>query len=102
MARQAEAYDRLYDNRQLGRRHDLLPDDLLNFHHDPLACVVAVGWDGVRIEKLGLHLDYEGGYLIERPDPSGRPFRVVTAVETRFSEIWLDVVSNPRSPFSPK
>lgn len=102
MARQAEAYNRLYDNRQLGRRHNLLPDDLLNFHHDPLACAVAVGWDGVRIEKLGLHLDYEGGYLIERPDPSGRPFRAVTAVETRFSEIWLDVVSNPRSPFSPK
>lgn len=94
MARQAEAYDRLYDHRTLGQRHELLPDDLLNFHHDPLACAVALGWDGVRIEEVGLRLDDEDSYLVERPDPSGQAFRVVTAVDTaRFNEMWLDVVS---------
>ncbi len=94
MARQAEAYDRLYDNRKLGRRHQLLPDDLLNFHNDPLACAVALGWNGVRIEELGLRVDYEDGYLIERPDPSGQPLRVAIAVDTtRFNEMWLGLVT---------
>lgn len=94
MARQAEANDRLYDNRKLGRTHELLPDDLLNFHHDPLACAVALGWDGVRIEELRLRLDSEDSYLVERPDRSGRPLRVVTAVDTVwFNELWLDVVA---------
>ena len=49
MARQAEAYG--VDRRAgLADAHPKLPDDLLNFHHDPLAAAVAVGWDGVTIE----------------------------------------------------
>jgi hypothetical protein len=46
VARQAEAYG--VDRRAgLAAQHPKLPLDLLNFHHDPLAAAVAVGWDGV-------------------------------------------------------
>ncbi len=94
MARQAEANDRLYDNHRLGKGHELLPDDLLNFHHDPLACAVALGWDGVRIEELPLRLEVVDGYLVESVDSSGRPLQVVTAVDAeRFNRLWLDLVA---------
>ena len=52
MARQAAAYRD--DRGQAGARaraHAGLPDDLANFHHDPLAAAVAAGWDGVTIER---------------------------------------------------
>ncbi len=37
---------RFLENVELARRHAGLPDDFINFHHDPLACAVAAGWDG--------------------------------------------------------
>jgi hypothetical protein len=33
---------------ELGRAHAGLPDDIVNFHHDPLTCAVALGWAGCR------------------------------------------------------
>lgn len=94
MARQAEANDRIYDNRALGGKYPLLPDDLLNFHHDPLACAVAAGWDGVRIEELPLRVELQDGYLIERIEPGGTRLRVVTDVDGEaFARFWLDLVA---------
>jgi hypothetical protein len=78
MARQAEEY-------QVDRRAGLaddnprLPADLLNFHHDPLACAVAVGWDGVTIEKTATR-------------------RVVTDVDgDAFAERWLEAIEHLHS-----
>jgi hypothetical protein len=31
---------------ELGREHAALPDDLVNFHYDPVACAVALRWPG--------------------------------------------------------
>jgi hypothetical protein len=72
-----------------------VPDDIINFQHDPLACAVALGWDeGVRVEKLTLRLDDEEGWLRLQRDAAGRPVRVVTAVDgARFSEFWVRVVA---------
>ncbi len=50
IARQSELYGADGDMNRLGREHPGLPDDLLNFHDDPLACAVAACWDGVRVE----------------------------------------------------
>lgn len=94
IARQAEAVDREYDNQKLGRAHALLPDDLLNFHHDPLACAVALGWSGVRIEDMRLRVELQNGYPVERPDPSGDRYRVVTDVDGEaFERLWLNTVA---------
>jgi inosine-uridine nucleoside N-ribohydrolase len=65
----------------LGRLHAALPDDLLNFHHDPLAVAVALGWDGVRVETLPLVPRDEDGMPAFVVDKGGKPTRVVTEVE---------------------
>jgi inosine-uridine nucleoside N-ribohydrolase len=78
MARQAEAY--LADRRAgLADDNPRLPADLLNFHHDPLACAVAVGWDGVTIEPTAT-------------------CRVVTDVDgDAFSERWIEAIEHLHS-----
>jgi inosine-uridine nucleoside N-ribohydrolase len=95
LARQAEAHAAEYDNeRLLGQTCTSLPDDLINFQHDPLACAIALGWDeGVGITELPLVFEVEDGWLHERVDPRGKPTRVVTQVDgERFSQFWLDTV----------
>ncbi|MDQ3590144.1 MAG: hypothetical protein M3392_07885 [Actinomycetota bacterium] len=48
IARQGELYGTDSDMTRVGGGHPGLPDDLLNFQYDPLACAVAAGWDGAR------------------------------------------------------
>ena len=57
MARQAASYRADEDKGGLALAHDGLPDDLANFHHDPLAAAVAAGWDGVTVERRRLRTD---------------------------------------------
>lgn len=73
-----------------------LPHDIINFQHDGLACAVALGWrEGVVIEEVPLLVEEVDGVLIERIDPAGRPFRVVTQVNgARFDDFWLDIIVN--------
>jgi inosine-uridine nucleoside N-ribohydrolase len=91
VARQAEAFT---DNADYGRLYSGLPDDFINFQHDPLACAVALGWDGVTIEETPVAITIQDGWLVERVDPAGRPMRVVTSVDAdRFNRFWADVVT---------
>jgi inosine-uridine nucleoside N-ribohydrolase len=95
LARQAEAfaheckYEEVY-----GRTCAGLPDDMINFQHDPLACAVALGWDGVTRESIPVRVAVRDGWLHEQVDEAGRVMTVVTAVEgTRFDDLWLRVVT---------
>jgi inosine-uridine nucleoside N-ribohydrolase len=96
IARQAESFARdegfeaLYGQTCAG-----LPDDMINFQHDPLACAIALGWDrGVTVEELPVQCEIEDGWLVERVDPTGTPMRVVTRVDgAAFSDFWLDIVT---------
>jgi hypothetical protein len=54
LARQGEVYGQASQMEKLGREHSALPDDLLNFHCDPVACAVALGWSGATVEDLRL------------------------------------------------
>jgi inosine-uridine nucleoside N-ribohydrolase len=93
LADQAEAHARDQATTELGRSWPGLPDDLLNFQHDPLACAVALGWDGVTVEELPIRLEVGGGRLRMVLGAGGRPLRVVTAVDgPAFQEAWLDAV----------
>ncbi|HKO25590.1 MAG TPA: hypothetical protein VJY65_12740, partial [Chloroflexota bacterium] len=77
-----------------GRTYAGLPDDILNFQHDPLACAVALGWEGVTIESTHVSTEVRDGWLYEQVDEAGREMRVVTAVEgARFNELWLSLVT---------
>ncbi len=93
LARQAQAFaiDERNEER-FGKTCEGLPNDIINFLHDPLACAIALGWrDGVEMEDLPLILEEKDGWLHEKIDPSGKLVRVVTKIEgPRFNEFWFE------------
>ena len=99
IAKQAEQFAR---DEQMATKYGIpcerVPNDIINFQHDALACAVALGWhERMTIETLPLIVEEQAGWLTERIDPAGKPMRVVTQVDgTHFSEFWLDTVT--RSP----
>ena len=95
LARQAEAIAAEWKIEETyGRTCAELPDDIINFQHDPLACAVALEWEGVTIESTRVSTEVRDGWLYEREDEAGRELRVVTAVEgTQFNEFWLSLVT---------
>jgi len=96
IARQAEAFARDEQNEvRHGQTCAGLPDDTINFQHDPLACAIALGWrDGVEISTLPLRTEIRDGWLRQTIDPAGKPTRVVTRIDgMRFSEFWLERVT---------
>jgi hypothetical protein len=75
---------------ELGREFPALPDDLLNFHYDPVACAVALGWLGAVVDEMPLNPVIDGNILRFDRDPNGRPIRVVTDIDgLGFTEVWL-------------
>ncbi|HEY8741470.1 MAG TPA: hypothetical protein VIU62_00110, partial [Chloroflexota bacterium] len=96
LAQQAEAFarDERFESRY-GRTCSGLPDDIINFQHDALACAVALGWAGVVIEELALRTELRDGWVQERVDPAGSLVRVVTAVDgPGFNAFWLNTVGS--------
>lgn len=93
LARQSEAHAADNGMRELGRENDGLPDDLLNFHYDPVACAVALGWSGAVTTEMRLRTMYQDGNLRFQPEPRGRFMRVVTDADGEaFRETWLSMV----------
>jgi inosine-uridine nucleoside N-ribohydrolase len=95
LARQGRAHGLDHQMEKLGREHVGLPDDLVNFQYDPVACAVAVGWSGATTEDVRLRPVQEGGVLSFHPDPKGRLTRVVVDVDSAaFTEIWMSAVES--------
>jgi purine nucleosidase len=95
IAEQAEAFAIDEQNEsKFGQTHEGLPNDIINFQHDPLACAIALGWnEGVEVEEVPLILEEKDGFLQERIDPSGRLLRVVTKIDgLGFNEFWLNKI----------
>jgi inosine-uridine nucleoside N-ribohydrolase len=103
IADQAERHARDNGRDRLPASFPALPSDLLNFQYDPLACVVALGWDGVTVEPVPCSCEREGDGLLrmERRE-GGAQLRTAVAVDAeRFEREWLDAVraaSARRSP----
>jgi purine nucleosidase len=76
----------------------LLPPDIINFQHDPLACAIALGWrDGVVIESLPLVLRKIDGWLHETVESGGKFTRIVTQIDgNRFNQFWFDLMTTPQ------
>lgn len=94
IATQAEAFavDEGIEARY-GRTCAGLPDDTINFLHDPLACAIALGWDvGVEIHEIPVRSEIRDGWLYQSIDERGKPTSVVTQVDgSGFSEFWLSM-----------
>ena len=96
LARQAEAFALDEQNEEkYGKTCAGLPQDIINFLHDPLACAIALGWNsGVEIEELPILLEEKGGWLTEQIHPVGRPVRVVTKIDgPNFNEFWINTIT---------
>ena len=97
IAQQAEAYAIDEQNeKQVGELCEGLPNDMINFQHDGLACAIALGWkEGVEIKELPLIVEEKDGWLHERIDPAGKPIRVVTKIDgPRFNQLWFDKITS--------
>lgn len=97
VATQAEAYRDDRGTTALALAHPGLPDDLANFHHDPLAVAVATGWRGVTVETTTLRpVPGDDVGQLERTsasDPAGRQVDLVVDVDgPAFAEHWLRTV----------
>ena len=95
LVRQAEYFAKTERYEQkFGKVCPALPNDIINFQHDPLACAIALGWrEGVEIETVPLRLEVRDGWLYEIPDNVGTSTRVVTKVDgNAFNEYWCNVL----------
>lgn len=97
VAAQAEIYADS-EHRRAEYEHDYagLPEDFINYQHDPLACAVALGWEeGIEALELPLRSELEDGWLRQTIDERGRPSRVVTRVDAEaFADLWLRTVAS--------
>jgi inosine-uridine nucleoside N-ribohydrolase len=93
LARQSAAHAFDAGKAALGSEYDELPDDLVNFHYDPMTCAVAAGWDGVTVEDIAVQPVAGGDALRLVRDPSGPVRRIVTEVDGEaFAGTWLAAV----------
>jgi inosine-uridine nucleoside N-ribohydrolase len=93
LARQARAHGEDHNMAALGRGQAGLPDDLVNFHYDPVACAVAFGWDGAVIQERQLLPVFDKDVLHFEPDEAGRSTRVVVGIDSEaFSHVWIMAV----------
>jgi purine nucleosidase len=103
LARQAEAHAEDHQMAELGRAHAGLPDDLVNFQYDPVACAVAVGWKGAVVRELRLRPVLDGEVLRFQPDQDGRLMPVVIDVDgASFTDTWLRTVEAAQQGPSPR
>ena len=96
VATQAEVYSASeHRAAEYTHRYKGLPEDFINYQHDPLACAVALGWgEGVETEELPLNSSIEDGWLVQRIEEGGRPTKVVTRVDgPAFDDLWLRTVT---------
>jgi purine nucleosidase len=71
LAQQGEARAADAGMPELGKAFRQLPDDLLNFHYDPVTCAVAFGWPGANKSVRRLRPVLAGDVLHCQPDETG-------------------------------
>ena len=93
LARQAVAHAAEFDMRVMGSAHAGLPDDLLNFQYDSVACAVALGWAGAEIEEMTLAPVLEQGTLRFAQAHHGHGTHVVVDIDgDDLADRWISCV----------
>jgi purine nucleosidase len=98
LARQSEAHAEDREMPKIAAENPSLPRDILNFHHDPVTCAVALGWSGAIVEKMRLNSTLDGEVFRWQRDPHGHPVRVVVDLDgPSFTETWLLAVETAQT-----
>jgi len=93
LADQALAHAKEFAMGNLAHAHAGLPDDLLSFQHDAVACAVALGWQHAVVTPKRLRPVVEGGVLHFMEEKNGVSTRVVEDIgATAFEERWISCV----------
>jgi inosine-uridine nucleoside N-ribohydrolase len=93
IARQTRAWAIERDYARVGWDSDALPDDLVNFHHDPLTVAVALGWPGATLGRQRLMPFIEDGVMSFETSDSGREIDVCTGVDAdAFTAVLVDAL----------
>ena len=99
LASQGQAHGADHGMAELGRAHPGLPDDLLNFQYDPVACAVAAGWPGAVVERQRLRPVVDGDVLRFAPVAAGQPVRVVVDLDgPALGDAFLGAVEAAQRP----
>ncbi|MDQ3766718.1 MAG: nucleoside hydrolase [Actinomycetota bacterium] len=99
IADQGEMHARDNGRGEMLQAFPALPTDLLNFHYDPLACAVALGWEAATIDDIRTDLSLGVDRLWMKPADDGTMLRVVTGVDAyAFEEAWLQAVERASLP----
>lgn len=96
IAQQAQAFAMDEQNeKRFGETCEGLPDDIINFLHDPLACAFALGYqDNIEIQDVPISLEEKDGFLHEQVDHAGKSAHIVTKVNgPYFNKFWLDKIA---------
>jgi len=97
LARQARAHGAEHQMADVGRAHSGVPDDLLNFQYDPVACAVGLGWSGAAITSMDLQPKLERDALGFVAVDDGKPVDVDVVVDVdgvEFANLWLTAVEH--------
>ncbi len=93
LASQGEVHGAEHKMSELGRAHAALPDDLLNFQYDPVACAIAVGWSGAVLEEMTLRCRMDDKLLRLEGRSEGRAVRVLVDFDAEaFHEAWFGAI----------
>lgn len=100
LAHQTLAWAAQTQKAEVGATAPGLPDDLVNFQHDPVTAAVAAGWSGVTGTRVRVRpvTDVEGVLRLE-PDDDGTELTAVTAVDAdAFRPAWLGALARLAHP----
>lgn len=90
VAAQAEQHGADWKMHEMGSSYSGLPDDLLNFQYDVVACAVAAGQVGITVDHIPLGTVLEGGLRRFVVSDAGARYPVVTAVDAdRLTAAWV-------------
>ena len=99
LAHQAECHAEDNGFSELAAAHEGLPDDLLNFQYDAVACAVAMGSPAATLEEARLRPALHDGLLRLERDESAHPTRLVADLDAaEFEESWLRAVEAAQTP----
>ena len=93
LANQSERHRDTSEFVSLAQQHDALPDDLVNFHWDPVAAGVALGWDCIKMRPARLGATGKDDVVQFVTDGDIDPGFVSVAIDgAAFESRWLECI----------
>lgn len=95
LANQSERHRDTSEFAALAQQHDALPNDLVNFHWDPVAAGAALDWDCITMRRTTLRATDRNGVVQFVADGNTGTGMVSVAIDgAAFEKRWLERIGN--------